>query len=207
MLTVKPIYLAGLCVLLLAYRPAPSGGTDRPERIKWVVEKTSTLSIAGSTNINTFCCQVTEYAGPDTLMTVKEDAKDAGVSLQGLLRIDIKNFDCRNRVMTSEFKHTLKYQQYPQLVIHFLSLEKLPVAGQANGAVKGWVEVELAGACKKFEITYTSCKPGGNDFELVGVRAFGFSDFGLRAPRKMGGLVRVNDRLDVQFRLHLHQIN
>src|SRR5690242_20702473 len=107
MLPVKSIHLAGLCVLLGAYRPAPSGGTVRPERIKWVVEKTSTLSIAGSTNINTFCCQVTEYAGPDTLMTVKEDTKDAGVSLQGLLRIDIKNFDCRNRIMTLEFKHTL----------------------------------------------------------------------------------------------------
>ncbi|HEY8970842.1 MAG TPA: hypothetical protein VIM64_17160, partial [Puia sp.] len=112
----------------------------------------------------------------------------------------------RNRIMTSEFKHTLKYQQYPQLIIHFLTLERLPATGQDNAAVKGWVEIELAGACKKFEISYTSCKSGGNDFELVGVRAFGFSDFGLRAPRKMGGLVRVNDQLDVQFRLRLHQI-
>jgi len=206
MLPVKSIYLAGLCALIWAYRPAPSGGPARPEKIKWVVEKTSTLSIAGSTNINKFCCQVTEYAGPDTLMTIREDMKEAGVSLQGLLRIDIKDFDCRNRIMTSEFKHTLKYQQYPQLIIHFLTLERLPATGQDNAAVKGWVEIELAGACKKFEISYTSCKSGGNDFELVGVRAFGFSDFGLRAPRKMGGLVRVNDQLDVQFRLRLHQI-
>jgi hypothetical protein len=165
------------------------------------------MRIAGSTNINKFCCQVTEYAGPDTLMTVREGAKATGVSLQGLLRIDIKDFDCRNRIMTSEFKHTLKYQQYPQLIIHFLSLERLPSAGQDNEAVKGWVEVELAGACKKFEISYTSCKSGGNDFELIGVRTFGFTDFGLRPPRKMGGLVRVNDQLDVQFTLRLHQIS
>lgn len=199
-------YLVGLCVLIWAYRPTPSGGA-RPERIKWIVEKTSTMSIAGSTNINKFCCQVTEYAGPDTLMTVREGAKATGVSLQGLLRIDIKDFDCRNRIMTSEFKHTLKYQQYPQLIIHFLSLDRLPSAGQDNEAVKGWVEVELAGACKKFEISYTSCKSGGSDFELIGVRTFGFSDFGLRPPRKMGGLVRVNDQLDVQFTLRLHQIS
>jgi hypothetical protein len=43
--------------------------------------------------------------------------------------------------------------------------------------------------------------------ELVGYRAFGFSDFGLAPPHKMGGLIRVNDKLDVQFRLQLHQIN
>jgi len=207
MLPVKSISLVGLCVLLGAYRPTPSGGTSHPERIKWVVEKTSTMSIAGSTNINKFCCQVTEYTGPDTLMMVKEDVKETGISLHGLLRIDIKDFDCRNRIMTSEFKHTLKYQQYPQLIINFLSLERLPSAGPGNGAVKGWVEVGLAGVCKKFEVCYSSNRLIGDNLELIGVRVFGFSDFGLKAPRKMGGLVRVNDQLDVQFRLHLHQIN
>jgi len=142
------------------------------------------------------------------LMTLREagGVKEAGVSLQGQLRIDIKDFDCRNGIMTSEFKHTLKYQQYPQLTISFLSLEKLPADGPDNTAVKGWVEVALAGVCKKFEIAYTSGRAGGNGFELIGSRAFGFSDFGLKAPRKMGGLVRVNDQLDVQFRLRLHRI-
>jgi hypothetical protein len=123
-----------------------------------------------------------------------------------MLRIDIKDFDCRNRMMTSEFKHTLKYQQYPQLVINFLGLERLPSEVSGNGNVKGWIEVGLAGVCKKFEISYTSCRSGDN-MELTGTRAFGFSDFGLRAPRKMGGLVRVDDQLDVAFRLRLHQIN
>ncbi|HVU58488.1 MAG TPA: hypothetical protein VHD83_25680 [Puia sp.] len=208
MLPVKSIFLVGLYVSFVAYGPTPSGATH-PERIKWIVEKTSTLSIAGSTNINKFCCQVTEYTGPDTLMTVKEagGVKETGISLQGLLRIDIKDFDCRNRIMTSEFKHTLKYQQYPQLIISFLSLEKLPTGAPENGSVKGWVEVGLAGVSRKFEICYTSCRLGDGDLELIGVRAFGFSDFSLTAPRKMGGLVRVNDQLDVQFRLRLHQIN
>lgn len=209
MLPLHSIYLVSLYVLLGAYRLTPFRGPARPVKVRWVVEKTSTLSIAGRTNINKFCCQVTEYAGPDTLMTVKEPgaAPVTGICLQGALRVNIENFDCRNRLMTSEFKHTLKYKQYPQLIIHFLSLERLPSGAPENGAVKGWVEVELAGASRKFEICYTSGRPGGNDLELVGVRVLGFSDFGLQAPRKMGGLVRVDDQLNVEFRLRLHQIN
>jgi hypothetical protein len=166
------------------------------------------MSIAGHTNLNKFCCQVTGYTGPDTL-AVKEAAnvKESGVCLQGSLRIDIKDFDCRNRIMTSEFKQTLKYQQYPQLIISFLSLQRLPSGGPDSGSVKGWVEIGLAGTSRKFEIDYTSSRVNGNNLELVGVRAFGFSDFGLRPPRKMGGLVRVDDQLHVQFRLCLHQIN
>jgi hypothetical protein len=217
MLTVKSIYTVGLCALLGAYRPTPFGGASHPERIKWLVEKASTMSIAGSTNINKFCCQITQYSGPDTLMTVRETGgiRETEVSFQGILGIDINDFDCRNGVMTSEFKHILKSQEHPLLIIRFLSLDRLPLeesgngdAGSPNNAiVKGWVEVELAGVCRKFEITYSSCRHGSNSLEIVGVRTLGFSDFGLLAPRKMGGLVRVHDELNVQFRLCLHRIN
>jgi hypothetical protein len=141
--------------------------------------------------------------------------KETEVSFQGTLRVEIKDFDCRNGVMTSEFKHTVKYQEHPQLIINFLSLDRLPgdatgsgTAGLVNSAtLKGWVEVELAGVCRKFEICYNSCRRGDNNLELIGVRTVGFSDFGLQAPRKMGGLVRVNDELNVQFRLCLHRIS
>jgi hypothetical protein len=204
----RSTFLVSLYVLLGAYRLTPSGGAAHAARIKWIVDKTSTLSIAGQTNINKFCCEVTEYTGPDTLMTLKEtgSTNTAGVLLKGALKINIEDFDCRNRVMTSEFKHTLKYHQYPQLVISFLTLEKLPSPNVENKPIKGWVEVELAGANRKFEIAYTSCLTEPGCVALTGTRTFGFSDFGLQPPRKMAGLVRVDDQLNVQFRLHLHQI-
>jgi hypothetical protein len=191
-----------ILVSLYALRPS------HPEMIRWRVDKTSTLSIAGSTNINHFCCEVTEYTGPDTLTTLKGSnlAETPGIVLKGALRINIADFDCSNRMMTSEFKHTLKYQQYPQLIITFLSLEKLPSA-TTNESVKGWVAIDLAGTCRKFELDYSSCRGSTGDILLIGARTFGFSDFGLTPPRKMAGLVRVNDRLDVRFRLHLHQLN
>ncbi|MBN9385612.1 MAG: hypothetical protein J0H74_32965 [Chitinophagaceae bacterium] len=173
----------------------------KPVRTKWLVQRTSTIRIAGSTNVNSFCCHVNEYTGPDTItLTV------AGGNL-GALAVNIEEFNCNNRIMTGEFKKTLKYKQYPQLKIVFISLEKMPAFGPMAETVKGCVEVELAGMCRKFEVTYTSCRTDDEDVELVGGRVFGFSDFGLTPPRKMGGLVRVNDKLDVQFTLHLHQIN
>jgi len=176
-------------------------GGVKPVRTKWLVQRTSTISIAGSTNVNRFCCQVNEYGHPDTITLTA-----SGGSL-GALAVDIADFNCSNRIMTGEFKKTLKYRQYPQLKIVFISLEKMPVFGATTETVKGWVEVELAGICRKFEVTYSSCRTDNENVELVGNRTFGFSDFGLTPPRKMGGLVRVNDKLDVQFTLHLHQIN
>jgi len=173
-----------------------------PVKSKWLVEKTSTISIAGSTNVNRFCCQVNEYTGPDTIIL-----NPVGASFLGTLSVNIEDFNCNNRIMTGEFKKTLKYHEYPRLKIRFISLERMPSFGAAVESVKGYVEVELAGICRKFEVTYSVCRKNDENLELVGYRVFGFSDFGLAPPHKMGGLIRVNDRLDVQFRLQLHQIN
>jgi hypothetical protein len=105
--------------------------------------------------------------------------------------------------MTSEFKKTLKYKDHPRLIITFISLDKMPVFSDRAEMVKGSVDVELAGVCRRFEIIYTSCKADATTLKLVGNRQFGFSDFGLQPPEKMGGLIRVNDVLNVQFTLCL----
>jgi len=214
----RHLFIISLYASLGAYRlfsgevPLHTGAVltiSRPEKIRWLVQRTSTLSIAGSTNINRFCCQVNAYTGPDTIVSQKEAgaAISAAVPLKGILCIDIEDFNCSNRIMTGEFKKTLKYRQYPQLKILFVSLEKMPSFGTVTETIKGCVEVELAGVNRKFEISYSSCRTGDAEMDLIGSRTFGFSDFGLTPPRKMGGLVRVNDRLDVLFRLHLRPIN
>ena len=176
-------------------------GLVKPAKSRWLVQKNSTIRIAGSTNVNSFCCHVNEYIGPDTITL-----SASGASL-GVLAVDIERFSCNNRIMTGEFKRTLKYQQYPQLKIVFVSLEKVPAFSATPEIIRGWVEVDLAGLSRKFEVMYTSCRTNDENVDLVGSRTFGFSDFGLTPPRKMGGLIRVNDRLDVEFTLHLHQIN
>ena len=198
------MYLLRFIIIISMY--ASTGAytlySANPVKTKWLVEKTSTISIAGSTNVNRFCCQVNEYAGPDTITL-----NPAGLSFLGTMSVNIEDFDCNNRKMTGEFKKTLKYHEYPRLKIQFISLERMPSFGIAAESVKGYVEVELAGICRKFEVTYSACRTNKENVEIVGYRVFGFSDFGLVPPHKMGGLIRVNDKLDVQFRLHLHQIN
>jgi hypothetical protein len=192
------IFLISLYASLGAYRLYPAD----PARSRWLVQRTSTIRIAGSTNINQFCCQVDQYTGPDTITL-----SPTGISFLGVLSVNIADFNCNNRMMTAEFKKTLQYQRYPHLKISFISLDKAPAFGTAAEKVRGCVEVELAGAYRKFVVDYSACRTDNGNVELIGTRVFGFSDFGLTPPRKMAGLVRVNDRLEVEFRLHLHPIN
>ncbi|MBO9201912.1 MULTISPECIES: hypothetical protein [Niastella] len=172
--------------------------------IKWVIQKTSRLNIAGHTNVNNFACGVDQYTRTDTI-TFMYDPTSSCIKLRGALLIDINLIDCRNKPMTCELKRTLKQPQYPFLKIAFLTLEK--IAGQmGNDNMKGCVNIEMAGVCKRFEINYAALVKNEACMELIGCQTFRFSDFGLEPPRKMGGIIRVKNELDVQFHLYIQQI-
>ena len=204
------LYIIGLTLLALL----PSGTAMSPgyppekEKSNWVVLKSSSLVITGRTNVNHFSCGVPQYTETDTLRFLPEVAGThvTGIGLSGTLRLDIDQFDCRSRVMTNEFKKALQYGRYPQLTIHFISLEKMPGFTSRPEIIKGQVEIGLAGVTKSFAIDYTASRSDRCAVELTGMRPLSFHDFGLKPPHKMGGLVKVNDSLHVRFTLCLRQV-
>ena len=196
-------------ISLLCFFPALNTSNTGVHRndIKWVIQKASSLNIAGRTNVNSFACAVNQYMRPDTITCINDnDQHNAGITLKGSLLIDVNAFDCRNQPMTSELKKTLKQPQYPYLKITFLSLEKMPCLQVHNESMKGYVNIEMAGVCKRFEINYELFAKSDACMELIGCRTFCFSDFGLEPPKKMGGLIRVNNEIDVQFHLYIQQL-
>ncbi|MBS1663390.1 MAG: YceI family protein [Bacteroidetes bacterium] len=189
------------CTMLTPVRPLKENTT-------WVVQSSSSISINGRTNISRFSCGVPQYTEPDTIKFLNEGCrgKTSGIPLCGILKINIADFDCRNRMMTGEFKKTLQYQKYPHLKIIFLNLEKMPDFGTKPEFLKGQVIIELAGVSKQLEIDYTAAKENDQSVTLTGMRQISFSDFNLDPPTKMGGLVRVNEIIDVQFLLCLRKL-
>ncbi len=200
---ISNIFLPSLLCLLAI---APNAGK---EKSCWVVEKSSSLQIVGKTNISKWSCGVAEYAEPDTITFFDEGCRGQvrGIPLCGIVRINIGDFDCRNSLMTGEFKKTLQYKQYPQLTISFLNLDRMPDAAVKGETLSGEVMIALAGVAKKVVMRYSSTRVDATTIELTGEQSFCFADFGLTPPRKMGGLIRVSEGLDVRFLLCLHRIN
>lgn len=187
---------------------ATKSSTGIPPRnpIRWTVEKTSTLKIAGKSNVNEFDCGITGYYQTDTLSYVEDEAGKA-VRLNGSLEIDILRFDCHNKMITNDLRKTLKVEDHPKLVIRFLSLERTPSFQNGPQNMKGWVEVELAGTRKAFQVNYEFSKQTNNSYTLVGKRTFCFSDFKLIPPHKLGGAIKVKDDFAVDFTLRLSPLS
>ena len=173
---------------------------------RWVVERNSSLNIQGETNINSFQCDVTEYLHADTLVYSKNDATQKLFFTNSCLVIEVKRFDCHNQYITEDFRSALKADENPNLKIVFLSVDQFS-NNCNNQVVKGIVNIELAHVVKKAEIDYTVKTLPGNRIQMNGTHIFSFSDFNLKAPRKLAGLIRTKDRIKVNFQLYFKAIS
>ncbi len=87
--------------------------------------------------------------------------------------------------------------------INFLTLSELPELTLTAKPITGFVNIELAGVSKRFEVNYQASVDEKKCIHLLGTRDVNFSDFNLIAPRKLGGMIKTNDKLSVQFHLKI----
>lgn len=170
---------------------------------EWVVMRSSKLAVNGSTNVNKFKCDVSEYVPIDTIGCNRINAKEKGFTMYGGIKIDVTGFNCHNPMMTADLRKTLKAKEHPILFVRFLNIARLPELKPQVEQIQGWAEIEIAGVIKKMEMMYSVSSPNSNLVILKGKRQMLFSDFGIKPPTRLGGIIRVNNELDVEFTLHL----
>jgi hypothetical protein len=191
------------CLLLYITVSCPESFAQR-RIIKWAVQKHGTLWVNGSSNVNNFTCSITGISEYDTITVFYDPQKS--LALRGAITMSILSFDCHNNIIRKDLRKTLKAEQYPTMIIRFLTLKTLPTLSTKAELVSGWVEVELAGVKKKFELIYSFMQSSPGIIRLNGGRKFNFSDFSLAPPQKFSGLIKIRDEFDVNFMLVLKTI-
>lgn len=194
----KLIPLVFLLIITCSFNP-------KPLNTRWVINSGCSLKVAGTTNVNKFTCTILNYSNPDTLSFCKTTAA-APVKVTGAVALDVQNFDCQNSMMTKDLRKTLKSGQFPKLVIKFINLSKYPDFDGQQEAVKGVVDISLAGVTKPYEVDYKVISENGKSLILIGSQNVNFSDFNLTPPKKMGGMIKTNNTLRVEFNLKLKVI-
>jgi len=182
-----------------------SGFYNPDNKLLWVVMQGSSLSVNGTTNINSFQCDINNYNLPDTISLQKGFSKGQILPMNGKLNLEIEAFDCHNRMMTSDLRKTLKAKLYPILSVKFVSVNSFPDFKNPS-KITGVVDISLSGVSKRFEINYLFTGDEKQEVHLKGNQKIHFSDFNLTPPSKLGGVIKANDELLVEFKLNLKPI-
>jgi hypothetical protein len=170
---------------------------------RFIVQPSSSLTINGKTNVNSFQCGIKYYSGKDTLVLREGGRLQKPVFIKGSVALKASLFDCGMQVMTNDFCNTIKSNQYPEVVIDFKSFEKVPDYDAKKEKFKGTMAISLAGASKEFSLLCSIQPQSSGVIHLSGKRKFLFSDFNLEPPKKMMGMIKTEDELNVHFNLVL----
>jgi hypothetical protein len=169
----------------------------------WVIDSKSKLAIHGSTNVNSFTCNVTSYTRNDTLRYFKNYAAGELQFTTNRMSIPISAFNCGSKQISRDFRRTLKSDSYPQLEIDFISLQGL--SSSADSVLNSVLEITLAGVTTRYNMRLNMNVKNGVMF-LSGIQRVKFADFKLAAPEKFKGLIRVKEILHVDFQLVLKEV-
>lgn len=172
----------------------------------WVISGGCSLKVVGSTNVNKFTCVIRNYISPDTLTFYKHKNKES-MQIAGSMELEVRHFDCNNMVMTKDLRKALKAGDFPKLRIRFVSLNRYPRFNNQTDVIKGIVAIELAGITKQFDIDYKFTSEGNKAISLIGSKQLSFSDFNIIPPKKMGGLVQSNNKLNVEFNMKMRVLD
>lgn len=182
---------------LLAFSPE---GIQTDKETLWRVSASSNIKVSGESNVNEFECVTLHYKGDDMLIKRKNGSYDLN-ELIGSIEMKVHSFDCENRIMTRDLRETLKAEDYPNITIKIISLlipEDMNSSGQL---LKGKAEITLAGTTELVELNWRVIPENGHKIRLLSSREFTFTQFGIKPPSKMMGMIQVKDQLlvDIDF--------
>ncbi|WP_127139937.1 YceI family protein [Flagellimonas marinaquae] len=173
-----------------------------PEReTKVRVQPQSEVVIAGTTNINNFTCKynLQELEVPIRLMY--DEKSEHIVFKNAELKLVNDCFDCGGKAINRDFKELLKTEKHPQVALRLLYVEPAPSNQNTLGV---GLEIKIAGVSRTYQ-TQLHCKQN-KDICVTGTLDLKLSDFELEAPKKMLGMVKVDDEIKVHVTLQMSEI-
>lgn len=172
----------------------------------WLTEPGSQIFINGKTNVNDFSCQGLRNIKTDTLVLEYDDFGKATFT-EGKIRIEASKFDCQNRIMNKDFKETINSDSHPFITLELLSIQKPLSEVYYDASFQSKVAITLAGHKKVLPINLILERRGPHTVEMIGKKNLHFTDFNLTPPQKFMGMVKVENEIDVDFKLILTQLN
>ncbi len=162
----------------------------------------SRVAIQGTTNVNNFAC-VSESDLPHGVFLAETSETDNTIEFSdAVLKLQVESFDCLNRRMNRDLQDAMGAPAHPEILIRLL--EATPVENQAaaeNNQLLVKMAISLNGVVKNTQVVidYNQIEP--YLFSFVGSKELNMTDFNIDPPSPALGLIKVRDKITIQFNL------
>ncbi|GAB5408578.1 MAG: hypothetical protein BalsKO_09430 [Balneolaceae bacterium] len=167
--------------------------------VQTLILEGSKLRINGTSNVNDFECIYSDRISTDTLhqqISYGDSLFIAGESI----RLLASSFDCGKRAINRDMQKTLKADEFPFLEIGLKSIE---IADEVPFVAT--LSVTIAGKNRLNQIHIDSFSGTDTGISFSGKGAILLTDYGLKPPTALFGLVKVDDQIEIIFDLSVEQ--
>jgi len=193
----KNVILSFICLLMLGFSTNNSGF----KTAEFLIEGNSELGIAGSTNVNEFNCNLL-FSDINSKVKALYQKEGNKIKFQDAsLHLANECFDCGSRMMNNDFLEMLKTQRYPNIALDLKEIIINPKNPNENIAL---LNISLAGRSKLYSIWLNVNQ--SDKINASGCLKLNLSDFNLEPPKKMLGLVVVDDAIEINLDLKIKPI-
>lgn len=167
-----------ILLISLIFSPVPQQGR------KSLVITNQQIQVKGYTSLGGFNCGFQRLGKADTLH-LNSPGTDPAMQFQ----IPVKNFSCGNFLLTKDFRSTLKADEYPFATVQVKNFR------EKAGKIFCHLTVSLVGKKLDFPDLMLERVNSG----LMGKLILNFEMLNLNPPNKFGGMVKVQDQLDLEL--------
>lgn len=158
------------------------------------IGESSQIIIAGKSNVNKFYCDY-ESSITDREKAIHFTRVDHTLHLKNAkLRLKSKTFDCGKSGMNNDFEELLEVKAHPYIHIDFNRIDI------NTDHYHVFSKISIA----KYSNDYDFSIKKNSENRYVGEVEIDINDFGMEAPRKMMGLIVVDNHIKINFDLDLN---
>lgn len=162
-----------------------------------IITEKSTLFINGKSNVNNFSClyNIDKIKKP---ITVVYSTKDNKIYFsKTTLLLNNTYFDCGGNGINKDFLKTLNTINYPEIALTLNQIETTVTPS----VLRASVTIQIAGVSRNYNIPVDVVKH--NMLNVNGQLKLKLTDFNLKAPSKLFGIISVEDNIDINFNLEI----
>lgn len=178
-------------------------GTNAMSFYSYTIQEQSWISIAGSSNVNTFeCFSSSNFTRGNILVNTSESGNAIAFS-EAQMAIEIESFDCKNPMLNKDMYKALGAKENPNILIELLDAEFMQSSTQNphSGDLHVSISITINGKCQIFTLLIKWVRVSGTNFRFVGSHDINMTDFDITPPSPAFGLIKVNEWITINFNL------
>ncbi|TJY36245.1 YceI family protein [Pontimicrobium aquaticum] len=164
----------------------------------YLIQGNSKLGIKGTTNVSRFNC---DLAFSDINTKVKTFYKREGNKIKFIdSQLELSNscFDCGSKMINNDFLKMLDTKNHPNIT---LELKEITINPRETSEIIALTNINIAGVSRYYSIWLNVDK--SKSLNATGCLSLKLSDFKLEPPKKVLGLVVVEDEIEIALDLNI----